>query len=129
MIAGSICVCVMTCLTVIVSHALAQNMLSILQFKIFSKNINYRYKSIVIHLKGLFCQIPLPLDFDVKASRNVWDKDVNQLADTKHNMLKDDHKGKLDSQDLPVNWGKESLIIPEASVETFRLKKKFKSEF
>ena len=123
MIAGSICVGVMTCLTVIVSHALAQNMLSILQFNIFSKNINYRYKSNVIHLKGLLCQIPLPLDFDVKASRNVWYKDVDQLTDTKHNMLKDDHKGKLDSQDLPVNWCKESLIIPEASVETFRLKK------
>ena len=44
-------------------------------------------------------------------------------------MLKDDHKGKLDSQDLPVNWGKESLIIPEASVETFRLKKKSNQNF
>ena len=35
MIAGVVCVRVMTCLTVIVSHALAQNMLSILQVFIF----------------------------------------------------------------------------------------------
>ena len=76
----------------------------------------------VCHLKGFFCQIPLPLDLDVKAGRNVRHKDINQLADSKHNMLKDDDKGKLDSQDLPVNWCKETLIISEAPVETFRLK-------
>ena len=74
------------------------------------------------HLKGFFCQIPLPLDLDVEACRNVRNEDINQFADSKHNMLKDDDKGKLDSQNLPVNRCKETLVISEASVETFRLK-------
>ena len=76
-------------------------------------------------LEGLLGQVALPLDLDVQGGRYVRDQDVNELADTKHHMLKDDHKGKLDSQDLPVNWSEESLIISEATVETFRLKEKY----
>ena len=79
-------------------------------------------ENIVSYLKGLFCQIPLPLDLNVEAGGDVRHQDVNQLADTKHNVLKDDHKGKLDSQNLPVNRSEISLIISEASVKTFRLK-------
>ena len=77
---------------------------------------------VVGHLKCFFCQISLPLDLYVKACRNVRDKDVNQLAHPKDNMLKDDDKGKLYSQDFPVNRCKKSFIISEASVITFRLK-------
>ena len=46
-------------------------------------------------LERLFCQITLPLHFDVKGLRDVRNDDVNEATDAKDNVLKDDDKGKL----------------------------------
>ena len=73
-------------------------------------------------LKRLLGKVPLPLDLDVQGSWDVWHQDVDQLADPENNVLKDDDKGELDGEDLPMNRCKKSMIISESTIVTFGLK-------
>ena len=90
-------------LTVVVCHTLVENMFSV--------------------LKSFLGQVPLPLDLDVQGGGDVRHEYVNQLTNTKHNMLKDDHKRKLDCENFPMNRSEESFIISKSSVVALRLKK------
>jgi hypothetical protein len=47
----------------------------------------------------------------------------NLPAYAEDDMLKYDDKGKLESEDLPVDRGEVALVVPEAAVETRLLQK------
>ena len=71
--------------------------------------------------QSLLGQVSLPLDLDVQTGGDVWDQDVDQFTDTKHHVLEDDHEGKLESEDLPVNRSEHTELISKSSVVAFRL--------
>ena len=73
-------------------------------------------------LESLFCEITLPLHFDIEGLRDVRNDDVDQATDAKDDVLKDDDEGKLQGKDLPVDWCECSGIVPEPPIVTFRLK-------
>ena len=73
-------------------------------------------------LEGLFCEITLPLHFDIEGLWDVRNDDVNQATDAKDDVLKDDDESKLQGKDLPVDWCECSRIVPEPPIVTFRLK-------
>ena len=73
-------------------------------------------------LESLFCEIAFPLHFDIEGLRDVRDDDVDQATDAKDDVLKDDDKGKLQGEDLPVDRCECSRIVPEPPIVTFRLK-------
>ena len=73
-------------------------------------------------LECLLCKITLPLHFDIEGLRDVRNDDVNQATDAKDDVLKDDDEGKLQGEDLPVDWGECSRVVPEPPVVAFRLK-------
>ena len=72
-------------------------------------------------LQGLLGQVPLPLHLDVQGLGDVGDNHVDQLADAKDDVLEDDDEGKLESKNLPVDWGECSRVVPEAPIIAFRL--------
>ena len=72
-------------------------------------------------LQSLLGQVALPLHLDVEGLGDVGHDDVDQLADAKDNVLKDDDKGKLESKDLPVDRGECARIVPEPPIVAFRL--------
>ena len=73
-------------------------------------------------LQSLLCQEPFPLHLNIQGFRYIWDQQVNQLAHTEHNVLKDDDKGELECKDLPMDRGQDSLVVAESTVITFLLK-------
>ena len=73
-------------------------------------------------LERLLCQITFSLHFDVERLRDVGNDDVNEAADAKDDVLKDDDEGKLQGEDLPVDRSECSRVVPEPSIVTFRLK-------
>ena len=73
-------------------------------------------------LQSLLGQVALPLHLDVEGLGDVGHDDVDQLADAKDDVLKDDDEGKLQGKNLPVDWCECSRIVPEPPIVTFRLK-------
>ena len=73
-------------------------------------------------LECLLCEITFPLYFDIKGFRDVRNDDVNEAADAKDDVLKDDDEGKLQGEDFPVDRSECSRVVPEPSIVTFRLK-------
>ena len=74
-------------------------------------------------LQSLLGQVAFPLHLDVEGLGDVGHDDVDQLADAKDDVLKDDDKGKLESKDLPVDWCECARIVPKTAIITFRLEK------
>ena len=74
-------------------------------------------------LQSLLGQVALPLHLDVEGLGDVGHDDVDQLADAKDDVLKDDDKGKLESKDLPVDWGERASVVAKTAIITFRLEK------
>ena len=72
-------------------------------------------------LQGLLGQVTLPLHLDVQGLGDVGDNHVDQLADAKDDVLKDDDKGKLESKDLPVDRGERASVVSKTAIITFRL--------
>ena len=72
-------------------------------------------------LKGFLGQVSLSLDLDVETGGDVWDQDVDQFTDTEHHVLEDDHKGKLESENLPVNGSEHTELVSKSSVVALRL--------
>ena len=72
-------------------------------------------------LQSLLGQVSLSLDLDVQTGRDIRHQDVDQFTDTKHHVLEDDHEGKLESEDLPVNRSEYTELISKSSVVAFRL--------
>ena len=73
-------------------------------------------------LECLLCQIALPLHFDIEGLRDVRNDDVNEAADAKDDVLKDDDEGKLQGEDFPVDRSECSRVVSEPSIVAFRLK-------
>ena len=73
-------------------------------------------------LECLLCEITFPLHFDIKGFRDVRNDDVNEAADAKDDVLKDDDEGKLQGEDFPVDRSECSRVVPEPSIVAFRLK-------
>ena len=73
-------------------------------------------------LQCLLGEEALPLHLDVEGGRDVRHQDVNELADPEHDVLKDDDKGELEGEDLPVDWGQGAAVIPEPTVVALLLK-------
>ena len=71
--------------------------------------------------QSLLGQVSLSLYLDVQTGGDVRDQDVDQFTDTKHHVLEDDHEGKLESEDLPVNRSEHTELISKSSVVAFRL--------
>lgn len=76
-------------------------------------------------LQGLLRQISLPLDLDVQTGGDIRDQDVDKFADTEHDVLEDDHKGELESENLPMNRSEHTILVSKASVVAFRLESYF----
>lgn len=72
-------------------------------------------------LESLLCKVALSLHLDIQGLRYVRHEDVYQLAHPEHQVLKYNHKCKLQSKNLPVDRSEGSLVVSESSVETFRL--------
>ena len=72
-------------------------------------------------LQSLLGKISFSFDFDIQRFWDIRHHDVNQLAHAKHKMLENDHKSKLECQNVPVDWSEVSLLITESFVVTFRL--------
>ena len=72
-------------------------------------------------LESLLGQVALPLHLDVEGLGDVGHNDVDQLADAKDNVLKDDDKGKFEGKDLPVDRGERAGVVSKAAIITFRL--------
>ena len=72
-------------------------------------------------LQGLLGQVPLPLHLDVQGLGDVGDNHVDQLADAKDDVLEDDHEGKLESENLPVDRSEHPKLVSKSSVVAFRL--------
>ena len=85
--------------------------------------MSHLLEDMVSILQSLLGQVALPLHLDVEGLGDVGHDNVNQLADAKDNMLKDDDKGKLEGQDLPVDRCERASIISKAAIITFRLGK------
>ena len=77
-------------------------------------------------LQSLLGQVALPLHLDVEGLGDVGHDDVDQLADAKDDVLKDDDKGKLESKDLPVDRGERAGVVSKTAIITFRLEKKIR---
>ena len=72
-------------------------------------------------LQSLLGQVTLPLHLDVEGLRDVGHDNIDQLADAKDDVLKDDDKGELEGEDLPVDGGEGARVVPEPPVVTLRL--------
>lgn len=72
-------------------------------------------------LQSLLGQVTLPLHLDVEGLGDIGHDDVNQLADAKDNMLKDDDKCKFEGKDLPVDRGERAGVVSKTAIITFRL--------
>ena len=72
-------------------------------------------------LQSLLGQVALPLHLDVEGLGDVGHDDVDQLADAKDNVLKDDDKGEFEGKDLPVDRGERAGVVSKAAIITFRL--------
>ena len=72
-------------------------------------------------LEGLLGEVPLPLDLDVQGLWYVRHQDVDELTHPEHQVLKDDDKGELEGEDLPVDGGEGARVVPEPPVVTLRL--------
>ena len=82
-------------------------------------------KNMLSVLQGLLGQISLPLDLDVQTGGDIRDQDVDKFADTEHDVLEDDHKGELESENLPMNRSEHTILVSKASVVAFRLESYF----
>ena len=72
-------------------------------------------------LQSFLGQVSLSLDLDVETGGDIRDQKVDQFADTKHHVLEDNHKGKLESENLPVDRGEHTKLVSKSSVVAFRL--------
>ena len=86
------------------------------------RDISHLLKNVLSILERLLCKITFPLHFDIERLRDVGNDDVNEAADAKDDVLKDDDEGKLQGEDLPVDRSECSRVVPEPSIVTFRLK-------
>jgi len=91
----------LTVLTILLHQHLLEDMVSILQ--------------------SLLGQVALPLHLDVEGLGYVGHDDVDQLADAKDNVLKDDDKGKLEGEDLPVDRRERARVVSKTAIIAFRL--------
>ena len=78
-------------------------------------------KNVFSVLQSFLGQVSLSLDLDVETGGDIRDQDVDQLADTKHDVLEDDHEGKLESENLPVDRSEHPKLVSKSSVVAFRL--------
>ena len=72
-------------------------------------------------LQSLLGKVALPLHLDVEGLGDVGHDHVDQLADAKDDVLKDDDKGELEGKDLPVDRGKGASVVSKTAIITFRL--------
>ena len=72
-------------------------------------------------LQSFLGQVSLSLDLDVETGGDVRDQDVDQFTDSKHHVLEDNHKGKLEGENLPVDRGEHAKLVSKSSVVTLRL--------
>ena len=72
-------------------------------------------------LQSFLGQVALPLHLDVEGLRDVGHDNIDQLADAKDDVLKDDDKGELECKDLPVDRGERAGVVSKAAIITFRL--------
>ena len=72
-------------------------------------------------LQSLLGQVALPLHLDVEGLGDVGHDDVDQLADAKDDVLKDDDKGEFEGEDLPVDRGERASVVSKTAIITFRL--------
>ena len=72
-------------------------------------------------LQSFLGQVALPLHLDIEGLGDVGHDDVDQLADAKDNVLKDDDKGEFEGEDLPVDRGERASVVSKTAIITFRL--------
>ena len=92
-------------------------------FSILMPKNEIRTLLLTVYLKSLFGQVSFSLDLYIQSVRNIRNHDIYQFANSKHKMFKDDHKCKLQCQDVPVNRTQVTLLISKSLVVTIRLKR------